>query len=83
MADDKRLERIEAKIDDQMQHLNSIDVTLAAQHVSLKEHMKRSDILEAAFKPVKAQVDMALGAIALLGLIGTIAVIIEAFRALK
>lgn len=81
--DDKRLERIEAKIDDQNGHLSAIDATLAAQHESLKLHMKRSEMLEAAFLPVKSRVDMALGAIALLGLIGTIAVIIEAFRALK
>ncbi len=81
--DEKRLERIEEKIDRIIDHIGGIDSTLAAQHVSLQEHMKRSDLLEAAFKPVKAQVDMALGAIALLGLIGTIAVIIEAFRALK
>ncbi len=40
--DDKRLTRIEEKLDDTNDHLSSIDVTLAEQSLILKEHQRRS-----------------------------------------
>ena len=49
---DDRLSRIEAKVDSVVDRLGSIDKTLAAQHVSLKQHMRRSDALEAQVKPI-------------------------------
>lgn len=75
--DDKRLERIESKLDDSNEHLASIDVTLAEQHVSIKEHMRRTNLLEIELKPIKAHVNRVEGALKLLALIATVAAIIE------
>jgi archaellum component FlaC len=66
--DDKRLERIESKLDATNSHLSSIDVTLASQHESLKYHIKRTELLEAELKPIKKHVDMVAGAFKLIGL---------------
>jgi len=40
-----------SKTDKIIDRLNSIDRTLAAQHVSLKDHMRRTEILEKAISP--------------------------------
>lgn len=45
---DVKLDRIEMKIDKLSERLNSVDVTLAAQHVSLDEHKRRSIANETA-----------------------------------
>ena len=50
--DDRRLERIEKKLDDVADHLASIDTTLALQHASLEHHIRRTDILEEQVKPI-------------------------------
>lgn len=77
MSDDKRLERIEQKVDDTNDHLASIDATLSAQHVSLKEHIRRTALLEADMRPIKRHVDMMSGALKLLGVIALIVAIVE------
>lgn len=56
--DDRRLERIEARMDDISDHLGSIDVTLAKQSVLLEEHIKRSNMLEEIVMPIKSHVDV-------------------------
>ncbi len=66
--DDKRLERIEDKIDSLVSKVASIDVTLAKQHESIKHHIKRTDLLEAEVKPIKTHVDRVSGAMKFLGL---------------
>ncbi len=76
MEDRKLLERLEAKIDrldsklDTLDtRIDKIDVTLASQHGSLKEHMRRTSLLEAGvkdrdealaadLKPIKAHVSL-------------------------
>lgn len=58
MSDDQRLIRIEQKLDDQNDHLSSMAVTLAEQHVSLEEHMRRTSIIEEDMKPIKAHVTL-------------------------
>lgn len=70
--DDKRLERIETKIDDAADHLSSIDATLSAQHISLREHIRRTAILEKELAPIKRHVYMVQGAAALIGLAGAV-----------
>ena len=80
MSDDKRLERIETKLDTVNTHLSSIDVTLQGQHIVLDEHIKRTALLEADIAPIKRHVYMIQGAIALITLLATIAGIIEVFR---
>ena len=56
MSDDKRLVRIEDKLDSLSVHLGAIDTTLALQHESLKQHMRRSDLLERKLEPVEKHV---------------------------
>ena len=80
MADDKRLERIEVKIDKLSDHLGSIDSTLSAQHVSLKDHIRRTEILEENIVPIRRHFDMVKGALALITIIGTIVAIWVAFK---
>lgn len=60
--------RMESKIDKLDSRLDSIDVTLAAQHEQLKIHIKRSDLLEQQVEPIKAHVAMVSGAVKFLGL---------------
>jgi hypothetical protein len=76
--DEHRLIRIEAKIDDQNSHLASIDTTLMAQHVSLRDHVRRTALLEAELKPIKRHVNMVDGAIKLVILLAAVAAIVEA-----
>lgn len=80
MSDDKRLERIENKVDTIKDHLGSMDATLQGQHISLKEHMRRTELLEKQVEPIKKHVDMMTGALKLLGVLATIAAIYEGFR---
>jgi len=51
-----RIERIEQKVDEVQKSISNIDVTLAEQHVSLKEHMRRTDLLERVMLIVLAAV---------------------------
>lgn len=79
-VDEKRLERMEAKLDDISDHLGSIDVTLGQQHISLKEHIRRTALLEHEMRPIKRHVNMLDGALKLLGLIAAVATIFECAR---
>lgn len=82
MSDDKRLDRIEIKVDKVLEHQSEINVTLAAQHVSLKEHIRRTNILETELKPIKQHVQMIHGAFKLLGIIVASVGVAEALIAL-
>lgn len=75
--DDKRLTRIEEKLDDTNDHLASIDITLGAQHISLKEHIRRTTNIEEELKPIKRHVDMMNGALKLLAIIAMVLGIVE------
>ena len=70
--DDKRLERVEVKIDDLDDQLNYISTTLAAQHESLREHIRRTTMIEEELKPIRRHVYMINGGLILLaGLAGS------------
>lgn len=56
--DDRRLERIEAKMDDIADHTASIDITLAKQSIILAEHIRRTEILEEKLEPVETHVKL-------------------------
>lgn len=71
--DDHRLDRIEDKIDKLSEHLGKIDSTLAAQHISLDHHIKRTDLLEEQVAPIKRHVDGVQWTMKLLGWIGGVA----------
>ena len=61
--DDKTLDRLETKIDNIVQSQNEMKITLAAQHVSLTEHMKRTEILEQTVKPLSDHDKLLLGGV--------------------
>jgi hypothetical protein len=44
--------RLEAKVDKISDQIGTINVTLAEQHVTLKEHIHRTELLEEAIRPV-------------------------------
>lgn len=77
MSDDKRLERIEKKIDDSNEHLSSIDITLAEQHISLREHVRRTNLLEQEIRPIKVHVSRVEGALKLLAIMASLIALIE------
>ncbi len=80
--DDKRLERIERKLDDSNDHLASIDVTLAMQHESLRDHIRRTTLLEQELRPIKRHVDMVSGVLKFIVIIGVILGIVAAIQSL-
>lgn len=58
---ENKLNRIEGKLDKVVEHISSIDSTLAAQHVQLKEHIRRTELLEADVAPLKKRYHMVSG----------------------
>jgi len=79
---EQRLERIEIKVDKLSDSLGRIDSTLAAQHESLKEHMRRSYALEAQVEPLRNHVAMVNGVVKFLGLTSMVAAIASAIYAI-
>lgn len=47
---DKQLDRIESRLDQVADNVSSINVTLAAQHQSLVDHMRRTELAEKAIE---------------------------------
>lgn len=52
-SSDDKMDRFETKLDKVIDKIGYIDVTLAAQHVTLEEHMRRTAALEAQIDPLK------------------------------
>ncbi len=78
--EDPRLVRIEKKLDDSNEHLAAIDVTLAAQHESIKDHIRRTELLEINLEPIKKHVDMFNGVLKFIGILASIGIITEALH---
>lgn len=72
-----RFGRMEDKLDHIVDRIGSIDVTLAAQHVSLKEHMRRTELLEGQMAPLQKTASMVHGVLKLIGLLALVATICE------
>lgn len=51
--DDQRLNRIEVKVDKVLERQAEMNTTLAAQHASLDEHMRRTANLEERIVPLE------------------------------
>lgn len=77
------MQRIADKLDKIDDRLNSIDKTLAAQHVSIEEHIRRTNLLENDLKPVKRHVTMVEGVLKFLGALAMVAGLIEVISRLK
>lgn len=78
----RRIERIELKIDAISDKMAETNVILGKQHESLRLHMKRSDMLEEALKPIQRHVSMAEGALKFIGMLASAAVVFEALKAI-
>lgn len=74
-----QLDKIEAKVDKIDGRLLVIDKTLVKQEANLKEHMRRTDLLENDLRPIKTHVAMIQGALKLIGLIALLTTIIKFF----
>lgn len=53
MGNSNRDDRIETKIDKISSDISEINVTLAEQHISLKEHIRRTNVLEEKLIPME------------------------------
>jgi len=71
------VDKLDTKLDKISERLNSVDVTLAQQHESLKIHIRRTELLEEKLEPVEKHVAMMSGALKLVGILGLIAGIFE------
>lgn len=72
VSDQSVIERILDKVEQLDDHLYSIDTTLGKQSVILEEHVKRTNLLEEALKPIQTHVGNVKGAIWFLGGLGIV-----------
>jgi uncharacterized coiled-coil protein SlyX len=70
---DQKLQRIEDKVDKIDDTLCTIAVTIAKQQTSLDEHIRRTNLLEEAVKPLQADNQKVHGALKLIGLVVAVA----------
>lgn len=79
---DEQFDRIYNKLEKLDGTVAEINITLAEQHLSLKEHMRRTALLEKQMQPVKRHVENmhAIGWF-LLKLLGVISVIVGIYKA--
>lgn len=71
-----------SKLDLIVDKIGKIDVTLAAQHVTLEEHIRRTEILEKQIVPITKNMNMVQGAVKLIALAGVIATVVEAIHSI-
>jgi hypothetical protein len=71
------IKRFEDKLDKVVDDIGEIKITLSSQHVSLKEHMRRTSILEESIKPLEKHVSMVNGALKLIAVLAMIAGIVQ------
>lgn len=83
MKDDQRLERIEKSLDDTVEHLVSIDKTLAEQQVILAHHVRRSDMLEKQIEPVHNLMQEMKGVVKIFKYVGLLATILECWHTFR
>lgn len=68
----KKFESIDQNIIRVEERLNGMDRTLVKQEENLKEHMKRSDLLEEQMAPVKKHVALVESVFKIVGAIGVL-----------
>lgn len=72
------MSRLEGKLDKQSEDIGEIKSVLAANTVSLQEHMRRTALLEEAVKPLRTRYERVNGVLKLLGGIVAVAAVVEA-----
>jgi hypothetical protein len=68
-----QFKRLENKLDYLSEAQVDMSITLASQHETLKEHMRRTELLEEHIQPIREQHYMIAGALKLIGLFATVA----------
>lgn|GEM_PF-6025137 len=68
---------MERKIDSILSRLNSIDATLLLQHEQLKNHIKRTELLEAKLIPLESFILRLMGGMATVGALGATVTLIK------
>jgi hypothetical protein len=76
---EQKIDRLIDKVDKIEDTLVKQEVNLARLTVSVEEHVKRSNNLEEALKPVQRHVVLVEGALKFIGLLGVLATIVETF----
>jgi hypothetical protein len=71
-------DRLETKLDKIVDDVGEIKVHLGVYNVQLKEHMKRTELLEKKLEPVEKHVERLNGILKLIGVMAMIATIVEA-----
>ena len=71
---------MDKKLDKIAEDISEIKTTLAEQHVVLKEHIRRTEILESEVRPIKAPVAKVEGIVKAIILVATVAAAIGAFH---
>ena len=71
-------DRIEAKLDSIQKDIGQINATLAAQHIEIKEHIRRTELLESRVEPIETQLTRLGGAFWALSGLAALAGIINA-----
>ena len=74
-----RLPRIEEKLDKVIEHISSIDSTLSAQHISLRDHIRRTELLEEKITPIEKSYERSNGVIKLFLFLAAIGAGIEGY----
>lgn len=69
--------RVEDKLDKVADDISHINVTIAKQEVSLKEHIRRTDILEDKIVPIEKHMIMFNGVLKFVGVVALFTGIIE------
>jgi hypothetical protein len=64
--------RLDEKIDGISEKISEINVTLAAQHISLKEHIRRTEILETRLEPIESHVLLMNSSAKIISLVGIV-----------
>ena len=70
--------KLYAKLDKIQERLNSIDITLAAQHESLKYHIKRTNLLESKIEKIEGPATVLNGLLKIFGAVSIILSVIAA-----
>lgn len=79
---DDRLDRIDGKLDKAVDHLASIDVTLARNTDSLQAHMARTAVIEKALLPIRNVYDYGVMTIKIFGVLALLGTVVEGLMAL-
>lgn len=81
--DDFTSRKLIKDVDHIKRSLASMDKTLALQEANLREHMKRTELLEKAMEPVEQHVEQVRGAFKFVGFLLAISGVIAAYLALR